>query len=130
MDICRNYYIKNDNDNLCYSVSDALLHRAESYIFPTTVYMIVYKYQMKKDYIIKDPKHRADVYRISLLENLGYFLRYYNAHNEISKKNKKLKKYLSRILLSVVPEKKNMKRTRKSTNAVELYGDYIRTIKS
>tara|TARA_X000000950_G_C13905038_1_gene656447 strand:+ start:313 stop:1614 length:1302 start_codon:yes stop_codon:yes gene_type:complete len=115
LDICRKDYIANDNDKLCYSVSDALLHRAESYIFPTTVYMIVYKYQMKKDYVIKDPKHRADVYTISLLENLGYLLRFYNAYNpNTTKKNKKLKKYLSRILLSVVPEKGNMKRTRKA----------------
>jgi len=85
---------KIENPTLAAAICHALVFRAESYIAPFTVYHVVYQMQAPTEI----PDLSPDAYKISLLEQLGYFMRFSFSHANDPKLGKKNAKYLSRLL--------------------------------
>lgn len=86
--------IKIINPELAAAICHALVFRAESYIAPFTVYHVVYQMQASNEI----PNLSPEAYKISLLEQLGYFMRFNYSHAGKPSIDKKNAKYLSRLL--------------------------------
>ena len=85
---------KIENKTLAAAICHALVFRAESYIAPFTVYHVVYQMQAPTEI----PDLSPEAYKISLLEQLGYFMRFSFSHANDPNLGKKNAKYLSRLL--------------------------------
>lgn len=128
LDKVHELYNNENNDQLVEAISKALVYRAESYISPFTVYHVVYELQAG----VPVRNMTSHAYEISILEQLGYFMRFSNSKSkgymaqtqstqaksnkevEIDhKQDKKNAKYLSR-LLSAICKKKNIEKTEKT----------------
>lgn len=72
-----------NNDILYEKICKALVYRAESYITPSTVYHVVYEIQNKQ----KGLDLNDYDYKISALEQLSYFMRFYHQYETETKES-------------------------------------------